>query len=176
MLIRPVHLPADRSALLRLDTSFTTNRVYHVQATPLSFTLMEKAVQPPLCKAFSLADELDAERLWEQGFVAQHGDEIVGFVAVRTEVWNQRAAIWHLYVAPPQRGQGIGQRLLDVVEEYARRCGSRCLWLETSNVNYPAVHFYQRVGFSLCGLDQSLYPANGEASGETALYFVRPIA
>jgi ribosomal protein S18 acetylase RimI-like enzyme len=33
----------------------------------------------------------------------------------------------------------------------------RCLWLETENVNYPAIGFYRRAGFRLCGLDDILY-------------------
>lgn len=175
MLIRPVQLPSDRPALLRLDTSFTTDRIYRLQVAPRSFALVEAIVQPPLHKAFTLADELDDDRLWEQGFVAQDGDEIVGFAAVRTETWNRRTAIWHLYVAPQQRGKGLGRRLLGAVEAYARACGSRCLWLETSSVNVPAIEFYTQVGFSLCGLDQSLYDPGGEGGGETALYFARAL-
>jgi hypothetical protein len=49
-----------------------------------------------------------------------------------------------------------------------------CLWLETRNVSYPAVQFYLRMGFQLCGLDQSLYrPEPHILPGETALYFSR---
>ena len=98
---------------------------------------------------------------------------IVGFAAVRFEAWNRRAALWHLYVAPAQRGRGIGRALLAAVTDYALRVGARCLWLETSSVNYPAIQFYQRMGFAWCGLDQSLYAPDGEAAGETALFFAR---
>ena len=49
----------------------------------------------------------------------------------------------------------------------------RCVWLETSNLAYPAIQFYRGVGFELCGLDASLY--EGEQAGETALYFMRPL-
>jgi ribosomal protein S18 acetylase RimI-like enzyme len=174
--IRPIHLPADRPAVMRLDTSFTTDRVYRVRATPASFTLVEEVVQPPLRKSFALEGELDDDRMWDYGIVAEDQDAIVGFAAVRLEHWNRRAAIWHLYVAPGQRGSGLGRRLLDQVEDYARANEARCLWLETSNVNYPAIQFYRHVGFTLCGLDQSLYAPDGDAAGETALYFARTIA
>ena len=171
--IRPVDLPRDRDLLRALDTSFTTDRIYAVQATADSFTLAEKTIQPPIRKSFPLDDELGDDRLWQQGFVAEDGVRLAGFAALRYEAWNRRAAIWHLYVAPAWRGQGLGARLLDAVDAAARDAGARALWLETSNVNYPAIHFYRRMGFAWCGLDQSLYDPEGDAAGETALYFTR---
>jgi ribosomal protein S18 acetylase RimI-like enzyme len=171
--IRPISLPADQRAILQLDTSFTTERIYRVHATSTSFTLTEEAVAPPLQKAFVLEHEFGADRMWEHGLVAEDQGRLVGFAAVRLEHWNRRAALWHLYVAPQQRGSGLGRRLLVAAESYARTSQARCLWLETSNVNYPAIQFYRQVGFTLCGLDQTLYAPDGDAAGETALYFVK---
>jgi ribosomal protein S18 acetylase RimI-like enzyme len=45
-------------------------------------------------------------------------------------------------------------------------------WLETSNVNLPAVRAYERLGFRLCGLDTSLYEGT-PAEGEVALFLCR---
>ena len=56
-----------------------------------------------------------------------------------------------------------------------REAGLRGLWLEVTNHNLPAIRFYQRVGFELCGVDTSLYDPEGDASGECALFFFRPI-
>ncbi len=173
--IRPVNVPRDRARLLALDTSFVTDRIYTVQASAASFTLVEQAVAPPIHKAFPLDDDMGDDRLWQQGFVAETGDALAGFAALRYEAWNRRAAIWHLYVAPAWRGRGIGAALLAAVEEAARAAGARTLWLETSNVNYPAIHFYRRMGFAWCGLDTALYDPAGDAAGETALYFARPL-
>ena len=175
-MIRPVDLPSDCASLLELDTAFITDRIYTLAATEASFTLVERAVTPPLRKHFSLAEELGEDRLWQQGFVAVADGAIVGFAAVRYEAWSRRAAIWHLYVAPAQRGRGIGQALLTAVTDYARSVEARCLWLETSSVNYPAIQFYRRMGFTWCGLDLTLYARDGEAAGETALFFARDLA
>ncbi len=79
-------------------------------------------------------------------------------------------------MAPAQRGRGIGQTLLAAVTNYALRVGARCLWLETSSVNYPAIQFYRRKGFAWCGLAQTLYAPDGAAAGETALFFARDLA
>ena len=91
--LRPIQLPADQRAVLQLDTSFTTDRVYRVQVTPTSFTLLEDVVHPPLHKFFALDHELDADRMWEYGIVAEDNNTIVGFVALRSEHWNRRTAI-----------------------------------------------------------------------------------
>jgi len=44
-------------------------------------------------------------------------------------------------------------------------------------VNYPAIQFYRRLGFRLCGLDETLYRPDDSASvpGEVALFFARDL-
>ena len=59
------------------------------------------------------------------------------------------------------RGVGIGRALLQAIEPIARAAGALRLWLETQNVNYPAIRFYRRQGFRLVGLDESLYDPAG---------------
>jgi ribosomal protein S18 acetylase RimI-like enzyme len=43
--------------------------------------------------------------------------------------------------------------------------------VETQNTNYPAIQFYQRYGFKLCGLDERLYDPATQSIEETALFF-----
>jgi ribosomal protein S18 acetylase RimI-like enzyme len=69
----------------------------------------------------------------------------------------------------------VGRALVEAAVAAARDADMRCVWLETSNLAYPAIQFYRRVGFTLCGLDVSLYDPASEAAGETALYFMRPV-
>jgi ribosomal protein S18 acetylase RimI-like enzyme len=173
--IRQVRLPDDRAQLLALDRSFTTDRIYRVARTPESFALEEVAVWPPVRKDFPLADDLGEGRAWEEGLVAERAGAIVGFAALAHRRWNRRTELRHLYVAPDARGRGIGRALVEAVVAAARAAGTRCVWLETSNLAYPAIAFYRRVGFALCGLDTTLYDPDGPAAGETALYFARPI-
>jgi ribosomal protein S18 acetylase RimI-like enzyme len=173
--IRPVRLPEDRAPLLALDRSFTTDRVYRIARTADSFALEEAPAQPPVRKEFPLTDDLGAGRTWEQGLVAEQAGSIVGFSAFTHRRWNRRTELWHLYVAPHFRGQGIGRALVEEVVAAARDAEMRCVWLETSNLAYPAIQFYRRVGFVLCGLDVSLYDPASDAAGETALFFARPV-
>ena len=173
VIVRAADSLADLDAIERLDLSYSTDRVYRVHRAGLAFRLDEERIDPPVTKtyprpALDLSDDL---------LVASVGGEIVGFGELRFESWNDRAAIEHIYVSASRRGRGVGRSLIDALaERAARRPSARCLWLETQNVNYPAVQFYLRMGFRLCGLDQTLYrPEPHILPGETALYFTRDL-
>lgn len=172
-MVRAADSPADLEAIGRLDISYSTDRIYRVRRAGLAFRLDEERIDPPVTKtyprpALDLSDGL---------LVACTGGQIVGYGELRFESWNDRAVIEHLYVSATCRGRGAGRSLIDALaERAARHPSARCLWLETQNVNYPAVQFYLRMGFRLCGLDQTLYrPEPHILPGETALYFTRDL-
>ncbi len=175
VMIRPARFPHDREELRALDRSLTTDRVYRIARTPWSFALEEVPVQPPLRKEFPLEGELGEGPEWEHCLVAESEGGVVGFAAFAHGHWNRRTELWHLYVAPSHRGRGVGRALIDAVMAHAHAAGMRCIWLETSTLAYPAIAFYQRMGFALCGLDTSLYDPERVPAGEVALYFARPL-
>jgi ribosomal protein S18 acetylase RimI-like enzyme len=174
--LRSVRLPDDRAQLLALDRSFMTDRVYRVLRTADSFTLETVTVDPPIRKELPLAEYLGDGRMWEEGIVAQERGAIIGFAAFAHREWNRRTELWHLYVAAARRREGIGRILVESVIVAARAAGTRSIWLETSTLAYPAIQFYRRLGFTLCGLDISLYDPSGAGAGETALYFARDLS
>ena len=168
--MRLAQLPDDEPGIRAIDTSFATDRVVRVAREGLGFRLSEEAVAPPVTKSYPLDSLTESDRL----FVAPRGSEIVGVAEVEIESWNRRAIVTHLYVSAPHRGRGVGRALIGALSERARRTDARCLWLETQNVNYPAVQFYRRLGFLLCGLDETLYdPVH--LPGEIALFFAREL-
>src|SRR5438876_1599541 len=169
--IRPARWPDDIAHLAGLDNSFTTDRIYRVTRDDLSFTVTEERVDPPLHKAYGSIAHLEPP-LQEADFtvVAEQGGGLVGVAAVKYERWNRRVEVWHVYVAPAARRSGLGTALLNETEAFARSAGARCLWVETQNVNYPAIQFYRRAGFRFCGLDESLYDPEGPGPGEIALF------
>ena len=114
------------------------------------------------------------ERPWSHGFVAEDGGVCVGFAAAVFEPWNKRLVLWHLYVQPSARGRGTARRLVERVADLGHDLGARHIWLETSNLNVPGVAAYRALGFSLTGIDATLYDST-PAEGEIALFFSRPI-
>lgn len=175
--LRILRWPEEVTGLEALDTSFTTDRIYRVMRDGLSFILVEEEVSLPLRKEYGSISGLAEEgRSMEHAVVAEVAGVVVGVAATNYESWNRRLVVEHLYVAPAQRGSGVGRALIDYLDEIARTTGARCLWLETQNINYPAIQFYQRLGFRLCGLDESLYDPAGPGEGEIALYFTRDVA
>ena len=172
--VRPARWPEDEALLERLDISFTTERIYRVVREAFAFRVVEERIEPPLRKDYGPVSALGISGT-EGAVVAARARATAGLAVGRYERWNRRFVVEHLYVDAAERGKGVGRTLMEHLEGQAREAGARCLWVETQNVNYPAAQFYLRLGFRLCGLDESLYDPSGPAAGEVALFFVRDL-
>jgi ribosomal protein S18 acetylase RimI-like enzyme len=170
--VRSLKVPDDLVQIQSLDISFATDAICDVKRESRGFSIVERPVNPPLRKNYSV-DSRELESA-SAAMVAEIGDAIVGVASVKYEVWNRRAVVSHLYVDAAARGRGVGSRLLQELRSRARGLGARTLFVETQNVNLPAVRFYERCGFTLVGLDTSLYDAEA-ASGESAIYLAVPL-
>lgn len=170
--IRTLELARDRDALALIDTTFETDVVLDVIASATGFALVERAIDPPLRKGYAIDDAMLAGAT--HAIVAERAGRIIGVGALAMRAWNARAEVTHLYVDRGARWCGVGGALLGALRGRATSLGARCLWLETQNVNVPAIRFYQRAGLELCGLDTTLYDPR-EAAGEVALYFAGPV-
>ena len=170
---RAVDLSRDRERLLNFDASFTTDRIYTVQVNEMQIEIAEKGLDAPLHKRYPMVhvvSELMSASFAGTSLVAETGGAIAGFSVMKFEAWNSRAHLAHLYVAPAFQGGGLGRSFIEKAVAFGRESSARCLWLETQNVNYPAIQFYTKMGFRLCGFDNTLYePA--DPRGEAALYF-----
>jgi ribosomal protein S18 acetylase RimI-like enzyme len=71
--------------------------------------------------------------------------------------------------------RGIGRALVEAALEGARQLGARGVWVETQTTNYGAIIFYERTGFSWCGLDTSLYDPAHVSGDEIAIFFWRAV-
>lgn len=168
-------------AAASLDNSFTTDSVIEVTSTDDGFRLREVPVDPPLRKVFPDDEEGDeqSDEAEEDGttrvVVALDGDgTLCGAITTEFSAWNSRLVIADVRVAPGHRGRGVGRGLVDRALDHGRELGARTAWLEVSNVNAPAVRAYRRMGFTLCGVDLTLY--TGTASeGEQALFMSRSL-
>jgi len=169
---RPMRRGEDASQILKVDTAFSTDRIYEVKRNGLSFSLEMCEINPVIRKDYGPITDLD-----EYPFVvvAEEESVVCGVAALRVEAWNRRTVLGHLYVSERYRGLGIGKLLVQRSIDYAKSSNTRCLWLETQNINYPAIQFYQCMGFEWCGLDTELYDDTTVNDCEIALFFARRI-
>jgi ribosomal protein S18 acetylase RimI-like enzyme len=174
--IRPAQWPRDIAALSALDTEMVTETIYRPVHEELAFRLIAEHVDPPLRKRYPFQPADPAERKdWDFTAVAEEEGVLAGFAAAQYVEWNRRVVLWHLYVVPAFRRQGVGARLLTAVDAFALSVEARCVWLETQNVNAPAIRFYRHSGFQFCGFDTTLYDSAHTPETEIALFFARPI-
>jgi ribosomal protein S18 acetylase RimI-like enzyme len=174
VIVRVAETQHDLDGISKIDRTYSTDRIYRVRRDELGFWLDEELVSPPVHKTYSDPSPELSDRL----LVVTAGAEVVGYGELRFNSWNDRAEIQGLTVSGNFRGQGVGRLLIQGLDERARQERSaRCLWLETQNINYPAVQFYRRLGFRLCGLDETLYRPgmSGLVPGEVATYFSRDL-
>ncbi len=169
--IRPLARKTDRRGVEAVDTAFETKVVFDVVARERGIDLVERALEAPLVKRYSIGEVFAPWARWETGWVAVAEGEVRGFATVQHEPWHQRLVLWFLYISPAWRRQGVGRALLAEAEAYGREQGATHVWLETSNVNVPGVAAYNRLGYALCGADTLYY---GEyMPGETAIYLAK---
>ncbi|MFE7783851.1 GNAT family N-acetyltransferase [Streptomyces nigrescens] len=174
--------PADKEQIDAIDDSFTTDTVYEVVVGDEGFALRSAFVDPPLVKTFpDDEDGEDGEDGEDDGVadgvhveVAVDDGTVCGFVAVGVEEWHRRLVVQQIAVASTHRGLGVGAALMQRACAYGSRLGARTAWLETTNVNVPAIRAYRRMGFSFCGLDTTLYRGTS-SEGETALFMSKEL-
>jgi ribosomal protein S18 acetylase RimI-like enzyme len=173
--LRPLEWPADRAALLAIDTAWESPRGYRIRAERRSFVLESVAAAPAAVRRYDLQDEADgiARAAWCR--VAVSAGAVVGLAAASYERWNRRARLEHVYVDRGMRGRGVGRALVEASLGPSRAAGMRCVWVETQANNAPAIDFYEHLGFVWCGLDVSLYDPTRVDPADVAVFFARPL-
>ena len=169
-MIRELDRRTDRQGVEAIDTTFETSSIFEIVTTSRSLELVEKPLEKPLAKRYSIGEVFAAWARWDTGWVADD-DGIRGFATVAYEPWHARLVLWFLYISPPWRRRGVGRALLERVEAHGREVGATHVWLETSSVNVPGVTAYARLGYTLCGADRLYYGAY--MPGETAIYLAK---
>lgn len=84
---------------------------------------------------------------WAEGpvWVAIKENNVVGTVAAVPK--NEGLYIRSMAVLPAERGNGIGVRLLETVEQFARERHFKCMFLSTTPFLLAAIRLYDTFGF-----------------------------
>jgi GNAT superfamily N-acetyltransferase len=171
-IVRDFDAALDAEAVTRLDTSYTSNCIYEVRRAVDVLLLEPSPLDHPRVQRFPV--DLKADE-FEHGKVAVLHGAVRGFIGWAFAPWNRRMTIWHFYVDLPYRRRGGGKILMDAALEWARRAAAVTAWVETSQVNYPGIAAYQRLGFEICGFDTTLYRGS-LGPDEVAVFLSRVIA
>ncbi len=107
---------------------------YEPQYTPEAFA----ATTP---SAEQISHRLSEGPIW----VATQAERVVGTVAAVSR--EHGCYVRSMAIIPAARGQSIGQRLLEQVEQFAREQGAPRLYLSTTPFLARAIRLYEQYGF-----------------------------
>jgi ribosomal protein S18 acetylase RimI-like enzyme len=84
---------------------------------------------------------------WHEGpvWIAQDAGQIVGTISAVPK--DQALYIRSMAIQPKARGKGLGQILLEQVENFARQHGFKRMLLSTTPFLYRAIGLYEQFGF-----------------------------
>lgn len=153
---------------------YTTTHHYQVSITQLPEEVLIRLKREELPKPVTKSFESSLYSHWlinPQVFGAFEGENLLSFIELSQEDWNNRLRIANLWVAEEHRFQGIGKALIAKAIEIGKTGGQRSLVLETQSCNDPAIRFYQSCGFNLIGLDSTHYQNDDIERGEVRLEF-----
>jgi len=111
-------------------------------------------------------------------FVAEDGDQLVGFLGARGGEWRRIRHSAHLVVGILQAytGQGIGTRLFQALDDWARQHKLHRLELTVMTHNTRAVALYQKMGFVIEGTKRHTVVIDGTYVDEYSMAKLLPEA
>ena len=179
--IRPL-LKLDAGDIAQVIHEHTNQECYRVSysdsAEHASIELQLVPLSQPHVTRYSHFDEETMQRYnsaLKEGysFGAFEGEELAGFIIAEARSWNDSVWVWEYHVAGPQRGKGIGKRLMETVAEKAITAGLRIIVCETQNTNAAAIKVYRALGFRVEGIDISYYTNQDYPDRDVAVFMKR---
>jgi ribosomal protein S18 acetylase RimI-like enzyme len=175
MIIRPATL-ADLNACLGLDHSSITDHVWQMKMREAESRIgvtFDTVRLPRQMRAEypRHLDQLVEDWQRDEGFLAAEVDgEVRGYVDILAMPWQRLGWIANVAVDRDYRQRGIGTALVNHARQWARQQGLRMILAEATTKNYPALCFYQKLGFQFCGFNDHYY-----TNQDIALFFVHSL-
>ncbi len=109
-------------------------------------TILEKEIQNPNCKYIVAKDDLGS---------------VLGFAGI--VISAQDVEITNIVTKKSERGNGIGQALLEELINISKQTGLETISLEVSEINIPAQKLYEKLGFVKVGQRKRYYNGKYDA-------------
>lgn len=112
--------------------------------------IIKVAVKSKFTSDFTNRLMFSSDAAYRKGWiwVAELGDEIVGFTCVRHKIREPVTVLYFIGVHPNVRDQGIGRALM---EQLVLESPHKCIHLNVIKTNIGAVKFYQDLGYKIIG-------------------------
>jgi len=103
--------------------------------------------------------------------VAEHEGQLVGYLGAMGGDFHRNHHSVHIFVGILERftGQGLGRRLFEETERWARRQGLHRLELTVMRHNARGLALYQKIGFEIEGTRRDSLKVDGEYVDEICL-------
>jgi GNAT superfamily N-acetyltransferase len=173
MIIRPATL-ADMNDCLSLDHTIITDHVWQMKIQEVESRVSVTFDTVRLPRQMQAEYPRNVEQLvedWQRGeaFLAAEVDgEIHGYVDLIALPWQRMGWIINLAVDRLYRRRGVGSALVRHARQWAWDQGLQAILVEATTKNYPALCFYQKMGFQFCGFNDHYY-----TNQDIALFFVQ---
>jgi ribosomal protein S18 acetylase RimI-like enzyme len=173
---------AEVRRLPRIPSSYETDVVFRVQRDPdpggIVWGMREERLVQPFSKVYDEGDVDDWIDSYQEvagpgalRFIgAFDGSTCIGLATWTHTAWNSTVWLADIRVRRERQRSGTGSLLLSSVKSETAEARLRGIRVETQNTNHPAIQFYRRHGFVLCGLDDHLYSNQDLAMQEVALF------
>ena len=173
-----IHLASlsDLNACLVLDHDFVTDHVWQMKVHESEYQVNVTFDTIRLPRRMRASYPRNVEQLvedWQkdQGFlVAELDGQVRGYIDVLAQPWQEIGWVVNLAVDRSHRRRGIGTALMRHARQWVREQGLRTILVEATTKNYPALRFYQKLGFQFSGFNDHYYP-----SQDIALFFVQQV-
>lgn len=144
----------EKRRLVRVAEGGLTIRTYEPKDSDQVWTLHTEGLLTPSADSHWDEDMRDIEVVYlgegSHFWVVEEGERLIGMVAVRRQD-EGTAELKRMRVAGDRRRRGLGQRLLEVAEEFCRHEGYRRVILDTPDRQEAARHLYEKNGYDLYG-------------------------
>ncbi len=107
--------------------------------------------------------------------VVEEDQRLIALLDAEVETWRGILKVWNLLVDEEHRRQGIGTDLMHKAEQFAAQRHCRAISVEAQATNWPALSFYTKMGFHICGVDDHFYTNRDLERREVALFLYREL-
>ena len=128
-----------------------------------SINMIKTPFEPPFHKYSEelIADAYKSKAHFFFAYLKNLGEsQKIGWICVDHFSWNNTSRLWDIDILVSYRHQGLGTELMNFVKRICNEKGSRAIVLECQSSNYPAIQFYEKMGFQLSGFDSIAYSNN----------------